>query len=106
MLNNSRLCLHTAAQYLLLFLVLAVNSDRFQIVCSYTHSYTLAACSYALLYCIMEADVITYQNRACTWDIIAAYFNTFATPMLEGKQVDTSSFHGNISDWRLKGTIV
>ena len=39
-------------------------------------------------------------------DIIAAYFNTFATPMLEGKQVDTSSFHGNILDWRLKGTIV
>ena len=48
----------------------------------------------------MEADVIIKT------EIIAAYFNTFATPMLEGKQVDTSSFHGNISDWRLKGTIV
>ena len=55
--------------------------------CMQLHTLTLAACSYALLYCIMEADVIILIEHAL--DIIAAYFNTFATPMLEGKQVDT-----------------
>ena len=35
-ISNSGLCLRAAAQYVLLFLVLAVNSDRFQILRSYT----------------------------------------------------------------------
>ena len=37
------------AQYVLLFLVLAVDSDWFQILLSYVHALTQAACSYALL---------------------------------------------------------
>ena len=36
LLRNSGLCLHTAAQYKLLFLVLAVISNWFQILRSYT----------------------------------------------------------------------
>ena len=39
MLSNNGLCLRIAAQYMLLFLVLAVNSDRFKIygvTCSYS----------------------------------------------------------------------
>ena len=36
MLSNNALCLRTAAQYVLLFLALAVNSDQFGIVRSYT----------------------------------------------------------------------
>ena len=36
MLSNNGLCLHVAVQYMLLvFLVLAVNFDRFQILQSY-----------------------------------------------------------------------
>ena len=35
MLSNNGLCLHAAAQYMLLFLVLVVNSDWFQIVRSW-----------------------------------------------------------------------
>ena len=45
MLSNNDLCLRTA-QYVLLFLVLAVNSARFRIR---LHALTLAARSYALL---------------------------------------------------------
>ena len=37
------------AQYVLLFLVLVVNSDWFQILWSYVHALTQAARSYALL---------------------------------------------------------
>ena len=36
-------------QYVLLFLVLAVDSDWFQILLSYVHALTQAACSYLLL---------------------------------------------------------
>ena len=36
-------------QYLLLFLVLVVNPDQFQILQSYIHAVTQATCSYALL---------------------------------------------------------
>ena len=48
MLSNNDLCLHPAVQYVLLFLVLAVNSDRFS---DFTelHALTQATCSYALL---------------------------------------------------------
>ena len=36
MVSNNRSCLYAAAQYMLLFLVLTVNFDRFQILRSYT----------------------------------------------------------------------
>ena len=45
MVSNNDLCLRSAVQYMLLFLVLAVNSDRFQIL----HALTQAARSYSLL---------------------------------------------------------
>ena len=35
MLSNNGLCLRAAAQYVLLFIVLVINSDRFQILRSY-----------------------------------------------------------------------
>ena len=36
MVSNNRSCPYAAAQHMLLFLVLTVNSDRFQILRSYT----------------------------------------------------------------------
>ena len=36
MLSNNSLCLRSMHKYMLLFLVLAVNSDWFQILCKYT----------------------------------------------------------------------
>ena len=46
MLSNNGLCLHTAMQYMLLFIITVNNSAWFQI---YVVTLTLAACSYALL---------------------------------------------------------
>jgi len=74
-------CLRTAAQYVLLFLVLPVNSDWFQILRSYTflHVCTLAACSYVLLFILMSTvDVayiytvvkyLTYSDLICVYKI-------------------------------------
>ena len=45
--NNNGLYLCAAAQYVLLYLVLTVNSYQFQILQSYTRSYSCR--SYALL---------------------------------------------------------
>ena len=47
-LSNNDLCLQAAMQYVLLFLVLALNSDQFQILWSY-NTFTQAVCSYVLL---------------------------------------------------------
>ena len=50
MLSNNGLCLPAAAQYMLLFLVLAVNSTRFRILpLRKLHALTIAAHSYALI---------------------------------------------------------
>ena len=43
MLSNNHLCLGTDAQYMLLFLVLAVNSDWFRISCTYSGHLFLCA---------------------------------------------------------------
>ena len=61
MLSNNGLCLCADMQYVLLFLVWFNNSDRFQILPSYTLLLTLAARSYAP--CRLKAGCIdSLQN--------------------------------------------
>ena len=56
MLSNNGLCLHTTVQYMLLFLVLAVNSVQFQILRSNTLLLDQAARSCALLWLTSGGD--------------------------------------------------
>ena len=86
MLSNNGLCLHTTAQYVLLFLVLAVNSARFQ---SYTLLLDLATRSYALfleptchspLVCYSKPKVLSFFHLMSTVLGFVAYNSNTVQP--------------------------